>query len=75
MRPPCRDCLDRRPATRTEPICHADCERYRAFWDENRRRNKENLMESDLDGMKIEGMRKADRITRLVKGKTYQTGR
>ena len=30
---PCKNCPDRRPATRTEPSCHAGCERYKAWKD------------------------------------------
>lgn len=71
MTVPCKGCRERRAATKTTLSCHADCERYRAFWDENRRRDQEKLRELDLNGMKIEGMLREDRITRRIKGKPH----
>ena len=72
MKNPCRrDCPYRRAATKETPSCHAYCEAYQAFWDANRARNGEKLRFASIDGITIDGLQKAEKARRLVKGKLY----
>lgn len=61
---PCRkDCPGRQPG------CHGSCEKYLAFYAENRRRNAEKLDVAALDGLKLNAIEKAQKARRLTKGK------
>lgn len=76
MKNPCKkDCPRRRAGTKDRPSCHATCEEYLVFWDENRARNEEDLKASIAEGLKISGLQKAEKARRLVKGKLYSKRR
>ena len=76
MKNPCRkDCPRRRAGTKDRPSCHASCKEYMVFWDENRRRGEEALKESIAEGLKIDGLQRAEKARRLVKGKLYSKRR
>lgn len=76
MKNPCKkDCPRRRAGTKEAPSCHADCEAYKAYWDENRARNAEEHFQNELYGIKVRGVQKADKARRAQKDKAYHYNR
>lgn len=64
MKQPCPKHCPRR-----SPTCHGECRDYLEFYNGNRRQNEKDLQEQALDGLKIDGLRKAEKARRLTKGK------
>ena len=63
MKSPCtRGCPDRRAGTKDAPSCHSSCEAYKAYWEENRRLNEENVRRQAVDGFSILSRMRVRRI-------------
>ena len=63
---PCtRDCPNR------HPHCHGDCEPYLAYYAWRRAVNEKSLRKKELDAMRLEGINKAVRYARVMRGKLH----
>ena len=63
---PCaRDCPNR------HPHCHGDCEPYLAYYAWRREMNGKSLRQKELDAMRLEGINKAVRYARVMRGKLH----
>ena len=63
---PCtRDCPNR------HPHCHSDCEPYLAYYAWRREENEKSLRDKELDAMRLEGINKAVRYARVMRGKLH----
>ena len=64
MRNPCKDCADRRPATKDTPSCHADCERYAAWKSEHEagRAELRKYYNGDAIAVVVEAIKQSKRI-------------
>ena len=63
---PCtRDCPKR------HPHCHGDCEPYLAYYAWRRAVNEKSHRKKELDAMRLEGINKAVRYARVMRGKLH----
>lgn len=64
MKGPCpKNCPRRRGATKENPVsCHSSCAAYKAYWEENRRMNEENVRRQAVDGFSILSRKRLRRI-------------
>lgn len=73
MKSPCkRDCPDRRAGTKDAPSCHSSCAAYKAYWEENRRMNEENVRRQAVDGFSILSRMRVRRIKAAAQEKQEQ---